>query len=315
MPQAHVGGLGDRLREAVGGLSPTLNSVVPSAARSEATSDSIARSIDATRSYVADLISEPGRLRDDVADIIDRQWSQLQASHAAAVASGPRTEATWWGETIGRAAFETGAALVPAGAATRIARTADVMPDGRLPGPDPVPTNRIDGRPLTTTLRFTDAESFNRAANAATPNTRYEFGSYAFETDAQGRIAKASGAVDLTPVARNDPDLQRAIGNEGRSTDVGFHLIADRFAGWTNRLNVVPGNGAPIGDGLPNLNNGAYTRLENQIERLAQIPGNRVEIKIEPLYAAGNTSNRPDEFVASYRVNDGRWYTSTFDNK
>lgn len=162
---------------------------------------------------------------------------------------------------------------------------------------------------------FDDAAAFNRAANAAEANTTYVYGNFRYTTDAAGRPAVAEGRVTLTPAGRNDPDLQAQIGREGRPTDVGFHVVADRFGGQTNRLNVVAGNGRPIGDGVSNLNQGAYKRFENTVASLAQNPANRVEVRIETRFAEGNASARPDEFVASYRVNDGRWRTQTFDNK
>lgn len=167
-----------------------------------------------------------------------------------------------------------------------------------------------------TVQRFDNAADFNRAANNATPNTRYEFGNYSYQTDEAGRIRVAEGQVDLTAAGRNDPNLQRDIGNEGRSTDVGFHIIADRFNGQTNRLNVVPGNGQRLpNDPVGNLNQGAYKQFENTVARLAENPNNRVEMRVETRYADGNASTRPDEFVASYRVNGGKWRTQTFVNK
>jgi hypothetical protein len=165
------------------------------------------------------------------------------------------------------------------------------------------------------TRRFDDAGAFNRAANNAAPNTRYEFGTYSYTTDARGRVATAEGRVTLTPANRPDPDLQRRIGDEGRPTDIGFHVIADRFGGQTNRLNVVPGNGVRIDDGLPNLNQGAYKRFENMVARLAEDPAKRVEVRIEMRYDPANASSRPDMFEASYRVNGGQWRTQSFDNK
>lgn len=158
--------------------------------------------------------------------------------------------------------------------------------------------------------RFDNAADFNRAANNAAPNTRYEFGTYSYTTDANGRVATAEGIIDLTPAGRNDPSLQRQIGNEGRSTDVGFHLIGDRFNGQTNRLNVVQGNGVPLGDGVPNLNQGAYSRFERQINDIASQPGNTVEVRISANYDPTNSSVRPDSFTAQYRVNDGAWRTA-----
>ena len=163
--------------------------------------------------------------------------------------------------------------------------------------------------------QFDNAADFNRAANNAAPNTRYEFGEYSFTTDANGRISVAQGEVSLTATGRNDPDLQSAIGREGRPTDIGFHLIADRFGGQTNRLNVVPGNGRPLADGLPNLNQGAFKRFENRVAGLAEQPGNRVEMRIRAEYDPTNVSNRPDRLVGEYRVNGGNWLSQTFVNK
>lgn len=174
----------------------------------------------------------------------------------------------------------------------------------------------LGGGTRQTTRTFTNADDFNRAANNATPNTRYEFGNYAYQTDELGRVSVSEGTISLAPTGRNDPTLQRQIGNEGRSTDVGFHIIADRFGGQTNRLNVVQGNGVrPAGDPNPNLNTGAWKSFENQLARLAENPANRVEVRVQANYADGNTGVRPDDFVAQYRVNGGRWVTQAFVNK
>ncbi|MEG3175300.1 DNA/RNA non-specific endonuclease [Sphingomonas sp. RB3P16] len=162
---------------------------------------------------------------------------------------------------------------------------------------------------------FTSAADFNAAANHALPNTRYEFGSYAYTTDAGGRVSSAEGQISLAPAGRNDNALQTQIGHEGKPTDVGFHLIADRFGAQTNRLNVVPGNGKPIGDGLPNLNTGAYKRFENTVADIAAQPGNRVEVKIRAEYGDSNATNRPDQIIGSYRVNGGKWREQSFVNK
>lgn len=162
---------------------------------------------------------------------------------------------------------------------------------------------------------FDDADAFNAAANNAAPNTRYEYGSYSYTTDAKGRVDVAEGRISLAPTGRNDPDLQADIGHEGRKTDIGFHIIGDRFGAQTNRLNVVPGNGKPIGDGQPNLNQGAYKRFENMVAKLAENPKNAVEVRIRAAYDDANASSRPDSFEASYRVNGGAWRTQTFVNK
>jgi hypothetical protein len=178
-----------------------------------------------------------------------------------------------------------------------------------------VPLGRAEATPRTSVKveTFKDADAFNEAANDAAPNTRYEYKDYSYTTDGDGRVIIAEGEISLDPTGRNDPDLQAAIGHEGKKTDIGFHLIGDRFGGQTNRLNVVPGNGKPIGDGEPNLNNGAYKQFENTVAELAE--DHKVEMRIEPEYNKSNDSNRPDRFEASYRVDGGAWMTQSFVNK
>jgi hypothetical protein len=166
----------------------------------------------------------------------------------------------------------------------------------------------------THVVQLDDAAALKAAAEHPAPNTRYDFGNYSWTTDARGRPIVAEGRVELTPAER-DAALQEQIGKEGAPTDVGFHLIGDRFNGPTNRLNVVPGNGKPLGDGLPNLNQGAYKRFENQIAKLAADPHNAVDVRVMSRYDAGNLTTRPDEFAVAYRVNDGRWIEREFVNK
>jgi vacuolar-type H+-ATPase catalytic subunit A/Vma1 len=181
--------------------------------------------------------------------------------------------------------------------------------DPLKPGTDPL------AEPVRSVKTFSSFEEFEAASKDPAPNTTYRFGDYEWSTDAQGRTIEAGGTVKVQEFGRNNPSLQQEIGHEGRSTDVGFHLIADSLDGPTVRLNVVPGNGKPIGDGLPNLNQGAYKRFENTIRDLASDPANKVEVRIEPRYSAGNATNRPDEFIASYRVNGGKWNTRKLVNK
>lgn len=283
--------------------------------------------MEAAAEVVSTLARNPGLLLDAVVEPIQADW---QAGN--------------YGEAIGRGATELVLAVVgtkgvdkaakgakvadaadTAVDAARVAERADDAGDaGRTTAArggddadladviaDAQTDRTIGGRPV---LAFESMDDFNLAANAARPDTVYEFGNYRWTTDDQARVIRAEGRVDLEPVGRNDAGLQRDIGNEGRETDVGFHIIADRLAGPTNRLNVVPGNGKPIGDGLPNLNNGDYKRFENELARLAEA-GHEVDMRISPQYNPGNTSSRPDTFVAEYRVDGGDWIDQTFPNK
>lgn len=282
--------------------------------------------MEAAAEVVSTIARNPGLLVDAVVEPIVADW---QAGN--------------YGEAIGRGATELLLAVVGtkgADKAARVADAADTAADaarvadradtagdagrvGAARGTDDAAladilanarTDRsIGGRPV---LAFESMDDFNRAANAARPDTVYEFGNYRWTTDDAGRVIKAEGSVSLEAVGRNDPTLQRAIGNEGYATDVGFHLIADSFAGPTNRLNVVPGNGKPLADGTKNLNTGAYGhQFEGQIRALKRDnPDLDIQMRVEPSYDAGNASNRPDSFIAAYRQEGGKWVEFDFDN-
>lgn len=175
-----------------------------------------------------------------------------------------------------------------------------------------------------TTRQYDSLEDFNAVANgpaAARANQVLEFGNYRWTTDSLGRVESAEGVVDLTKHGRRTNGVSTTdIGREGVDGDIGFHLIGDQFNGPINRVNVVPGNGTPIdlpdGTHVANLNQGRYaSQFENPVRELAQNPNNAVEIRVESVYRGNNTSARPDEFIASYRVNGGDWVDSRFINR
>jgi len=171
--------------------------------------------------------------------------------------------------------------------------------------------------------RFNSLDEFNAAANAPAAtraNQVLEYGTYKWTTDAQGRVTRAEGVVDLTAHGRKTHGVTTTdIGREGVQGDVGFHLIGDQFNGPINRVNVVPGNGKPLdlpdGTRVPNLNQGPYSRFESKVRELASIPGNKVEINVEAVYLPGNNTNRPDAFITRYRENGGQWVKQSFDNQ
>ena len=162
-------------------------------------------------------------------------------------------------------------------------------------------------------FRFDSMADFNAAANRAHPNVRYEHNDMFWRTDASGRTAEVGGQLSLNPAGR-DTGLQRDIGRgpDARDTDVGFHLIADSLGGPTNRLNVLPGNGRPIDDGLANLNQGAYARMERAL-RDALRDGKDVRFELTTIYPDGNTF-RPSKFLVTAWVG-GRRQRWTFINK
>lgn len=165
-------------------------------------------------------------------------------------------------------------------------------------------------------VRVVGTLRFNQLANRAEPNTVYQHRGVRWTTDhlarpvqVHGRVSRRSGLTK-----RLGARLQKAIGKEGRPTDVGFHLLAHSLGGPTNRLNVVPGNGRSIGDGKPNLNQGEYKSFELEIGQLLK-NGRIVRVRIQAVYDHGNTSTRPDSFVYSYQVDYGRTKHRRFVNK
>ncbi|MBB5786560.1 DNA/RNA non-specific endonuclease [Jiangella mangrovi] len=218
----------------------------------------------------------------------------------------------------------SGAALIPflgwgatGGKWTRRALTAQELTIlGRL---DSFPTGfdnvtmmaRADGVELPT-FEFSDLAAFNRAANSAHPNARYVFNGVAWETDSLGRPIRVSGSPSGSAAGRA-PGVQRGIGHEGIDGDVGFHILADSLGGPTNRLNVVPGNGKPLGDGLANLNQGRYAQMERYL-REALGNNQAVQVDIVPRYRPDNTTTRPDSFRVQTWV-DGELREFDFANR
>ena len=163
--------------------------------------------------------------------------------------------------------------------------------------------------PKASVYKFDDLESFNRAANKPKPKSTYLYGDHTWKTDDKGRVIEATGKVKLQKAdgrAGTDGVSTVLIGKEGKTGDIGFHLIGDQFDGPTNRLNVVPGNGKRIDPNLPpNLNQGAYAKFERKVKEVRLDPNNDgkdIEIKIKPRYSKSNQTNRPDDFIASYKV-------------
>lgn len=273
---------------------------------------------------VDDAQSFLGERLDDVSHAKERVGSRIEGivdnlRERPIDAGGGEAPHGDWTKFVGHGVVDVGRLLARAGEAA--SHAAKAARDGEAAGPADdlagilrrADTGRtVHGKKL---LRFESFDDLNAAANAALPNTIYEYGSLRWTTDAQGRVARAEDQVTLDAVGRNDPALQRRIGNEGYATDVGFHLIADSFGGPTNRLNVVPGNGKPLPDGTKNLNTGAYATFERQIRQIKQAnPDLKIEMRVEALYDAGNTTSRPDAFVASYRAEGGKWIEYEFDN-
>ncbi|KWV92091.1 polymorphic toxin type 30 domain-containing protein [Erythrobacter sp. YT30] len=124
------GHAGDVLRDYTGDLPGVLDAIIPSAERGAATTETLRSIGRAVGDYIGAIAADPGKLPADIVNAINAQWSNLQASHDAAAAQGGEALAQWWGETIGRVAFEVGSTFIPvAGQAGRGARIADTAVD------------------------------------------------------------------------------------------------------------------------------------------------------------------------------------------
>ena len=122
-----LGSAGDALRGITGKMPGFLEAIVPSAKRGDASDAALGRLGSNIGNYVSSRSQNPNLLTSDVKNAINSAWGSLKADHAKAAAQGPKEEARWWGEVIGRVTFEVAATLVPvAGVAGKVDKAADV---------------------------------------------------------------------------------------------------------------------------------------------------------------------------------------------
>lgn len=122
-----LGGAGDALRGITGKMPGFLEAIVPSAKRGDASDAALGRLGSNIGNYVSSRSQNPNLLTSDVKNAINSAWGSLKADHAKAAAQGPKEEARWWGEVVGRVTFEVAATVVPvAGVAGKVDKAADV---------------------------------------------------------------------------------------------------------------------------------------------------------------------------------------------
>ena len=151
--------------------------------------------------------------------------------------------------------------------------------------------------------------SWNKKLNGKLePNSKYKVGNYLYETDAQGRVSKVSGKLDLSNRDRNGYQQGKAGKTngikDGLDQDEGGHLIASIFDGPGEQINYAAMDG--------NLNKGAWKRMENKwASALKSTPPKNVEVNINAVYK--EASKRPDKFVVEYII-DGEPKVVVFKN-
>jgi|GEM_PF-6393453 hypothetical protein len=193
------------------------------------------------------------------------------------------------------------------------------LPGRRAEG---VPAERAAeiGRPGTNRVVIKSFEEYKAISSGKLqPRTIYEFEGREFETDALARSFSTRGLVDSGRPTQRLPAVDRAIGQgpDADENDVGLHRGADALGFPGGKLNVNPGNGKPDPEGfpgVPNLNQGAYKRLENRLIKLDG-EGNKVYLRADAIFNNGNFTERPDGFKVTYQVNNGELQSEYFINQ
>jgi hypothetical protein len=116
---------------------------------------------------------------------------------------------------------------------------------------------------------------------------------YRFELDAQNRVVKVEGDLQLDPSQpRNQKAQLKAGGTDRKDDDDGGHYIGRRFKGPTDEFNHFAQN--------LNLNRGEFKKLENAWERDLKA-GKRVRVRIGPYF--DKKSLRPDGLEVTFWTN------------
>ena len=123
------------------------------------------------------------------------------------------------------------------------------------------------------------------------PNAKYIKNGFAYLTDKQGRVIKATGKLKNVPGIRNQAN-QKAAALMGKIGDEGGHLIPANYGGPGSLINHVPQ--------ARNVNRSAIKRIENEMGRALKA-GKNVEYTIMPHYPNANTL-RPDKFTIRYTI-------------
>jgi hypothetical protein len=169
-------------------------------------------------------------------------------------------------------------------------------------------TNRLEGKQYhprveaASRLDHTDRSGRSLKFSELEANSHYKVNGYEYDTDRLGRVKHVHGRLREGDAIRNRYEEGR-VGKLGHEGDEGGHLIARRFGGSGEGINMVPQDS--------NLNHSAWTKMENEWGR-ALNNHQEVKVDIEPVYQ-GN-SRRPSSFIVTYEI-DGEESTRHFKNK
>lgn len=215
-----AGWLGDKLRSATGNLPGVVDAIVPSGRRGAETAESLRQTAGAITEYAISRARDPSKLLADTEGFIQKNWDTLKAGHAAAAAKGMEAEAKWWGQIMGRAAFEIGITVVPiAGQAGKVGTGA----------------RAVDGA-VTATRVADDVAAVTRSVAGQT--VRVDAG------DVAANAARHAQYLKILGVAEKANPLVDALRTTGKLPDNFVTKAEAELAGWRPGKalhNAVPG--------------------------------------------------------------------------
>ncbi len=130
------------------------------------------------------------------------------------------------------------------------------------------------------------------------PDSTYIKNGYEYKTNEYGHTVRAYGDLKLKEGQRSG--LEKEVGNRGRETDEGGHLIGERFNGPSDAFNLVPQDA--------HLNRSEWKTMENSWAKALE-NGQKVTVLIEPKYH--QCSPRPYQFEVLTKI-DKHYSLSVF---
>ncbi|WP_186649854.1 DNA/RNA non-specific endonuclease [Fluviispira vulneris] len=152
-------------------------------------------------------------------------------------------------------------------------------------------------------LKSGDNGNWNPELRNPQKNSKYLVdNSTVYETDDQGRVKFVFAELKLQNKDRYSYE-QTKVRKQGNPGDEGGHLIANRFGGPSEAINLVPMDS--------NLNRREWNKMENLWADALKL-GDRVEVKIIPVYLSNG--KRPDEFKVQYKIGNNKSVEKNFNN-
>ncbi|ONI68985.1 hypothetical protein BWI15_34740 [Kribbella sp. ALI-6-A] len=134
---------------------------------------------------------------------------------------------------------------------------------------------------------------------------------YEFTTDDKSRVVLVEGKLAIGAKDRSSYRQRQAGGTDRRSEDDGGHLIANRFMGPSEAINLVAQLRAQNRPSA--LDSANWYALEKRWAAAAtDDPPKVVEVSIALRYPTD--SLRPSSFRVRYRVDGGDWQVQRFKN-